>query len=250
MEAGFKVVFRLPSEAVDDDVNLSIFPRYGGSVITPAGSIVYMEYNDHTWRLPLPNKAHHSHKTGVKTLNAFSSLADEQDILPTSPDKDNQAPIDKNDERNEKDQKRFELMCRRQQEAAELHNAGGHRNATDTVRDLKAAGVQIKHLQRYIHAHKCKYCEANLGRKSYKCHKVKQAGGEELLVSTIVDPRAPNTPITQTLSNELEITCEPTSNAHLRPLSHCNGSNWKISDSAQFTDRRFIRLLTSADRTN
>ena len=27
------------------------------------------------------------------------------------------------------------------------------------VRDLKAAGIPVEHLQRYIHAHRCKYCE-------------------------------------------------------------------------------------------
>jgi hypothetical protein len=91
------------------------------------------------------------------------------------------------------------LLCT---EAAILHESYGHRNLTSLVKDLKAAGIPIKHLQRYLHAHKCKYCDANLGRASYFCKSAKQPGGEELVLSTIVDPLSPATPIMQTLANE------------------------------------------------
>ena len=121
-------------------------------------------------------------------------------------------------ERSESDQRRFELMCKRQQEAATLHDASGHRNPTDLVRDLKAAGVPVKHLQRYIHAHRCKYCEANLGRAGYKCQTAKQNGGGDLVISTIVDPLAPRTAITKTLADKHEVTSAPPSDTALRPF--------------------------------
>jgi hypothetical protein len=87
------------------------------------------------------------------------------------------------------------------------------------VKDLKAAGIPIKHLQRYLHAHKCKYCEANLGRASYYCKSSKQPGGDELVLSTIVDPLSPNTPITQPLANEHEVTSAPPTGSMLRPFN-------------------------------
>ena len=37
-------------------------------------------------------------------------------------------------------------MCTRQKQAHILHEAGGHRNARDTYRDLEAAGVQVNHI--------------------------------------------------------------------------------------------------------
>jgi hypothetical protein len=66
-----------------------------------------------------------------------------------------------------------------------LHESGGHRNARDNFRDLEAAGVPVHHLKRYIWAHKCKWCEFNLGRKSYYCQKARQPGGD-LEISTII----------------------------------------------------------------
>ena len=118
--------------------------------------------------------------------------------------------------RNEEDQRKFELMCRRQKQAAILHESYRHRNPTSLVKDLKAAGIPIKHLQRYLHAHKCKYCDANLGRASYYCKSAKQPGGEALVLSTVVDPLSPTTPITQTLANEHEVTSAPPTNTMLR----------------------------------
>ena len=95
--------------------------------------------------------AHHA------TLNGFSILAEQRG----SNEQSNTVQLST---RNEEDQRKFELMCRRQKEAAILHESFGHRNPTSLVKDLKAAGIPIKHLQRYLHAHKCKYCDANLGR--------------------------------------------------------------------------------------
>jgi hypothetical protein len=109
-------------------------------------------------------------------------------------------------------------MCRRQKESAILHESYGHRNPISLVKDLKAAGIPIKHLQRYLHAHRCKYCAANLGRASYYCKSAKQPRGDEVVLSTIVDPLSPNTPITQTLANEHEVTSAPPTGSMLRPF--------------------------------
>jgi hypothetical protein len=35
LEAVFKLVFRLPKDAVSDDVDIAFFPRYGGTILTP-----------------------------------------------------------------------------------------------------------------------------------------------------------------------------------------------------------------------
>ncbi len=126
-----------------------------------------MEYEEETWRLPRP---HFSSKRQIPTtlahhatqiINTFSILAEHQ--APEKPE------IVRLSERGEEDQRKFELMCRRQKEAAILHEAHGHRSPTSLVKDLKAAGIPIKHLQHYLHAHRCTYCEANLGRASYYC---------------------------------------------------------------------------------
>jgi hypothetical protein len=35
LESDFKLVFRLPKDAVSDDVDIVFFPRYGGTIVTP-----------------------------------------------------------------------------------------------------------------------------------------------------------------------------------------------------------------------
>jgi hypothetical protein len=200
-EDGFDVSFRIPVEAHVDGVDLTVYPKYGGRIITPGpdSRTVFMEYEEETWRLPRP---HVSSKRVMPTaltdhamLNIFSTLAEYQ--VPDKP-----MGIVRQSERGDEDQRKFELMCRRQKEAAILHESQGHRNPTSLVRDLKAAGIPIKHLQRYLHAYRCKYCEANLGRASYYCKSAKQPGGDELMLSTIVDPLSSHMRITQTLANE------------------------------------------------
>jgi hypothetical protein len=99
-----------------------------------------------------------------------------------------------------------------------LHESHGHCNPTSLVKDLKAACIPIKHLQHYLHAHRCKYCEANLGHTSYYCKSAKQPGGDELILSTIVDPTSPHMHITQTLANEHEVTSALTEGQELRPF--------------------------------
>jgi hypothetical protein len=180
---------------------------------------VFMEYEEETWRLPRP---HVSSKlvmptslTDHATLNIFPTLAEYQ--VPDKP-----MGTVRQSERGDEDQRKFELMCRQQKEAAILHESHGHRNPTSLVKDLKAAGIPIKHLQRYLHAHRCKYCDTNLGRASYSCKSksAKQPGGDELILSTIVDPLSPRMHITQTLANEHEVTSAPPEGTALCPFKN------------------------------
>jgi len=116
-EAGFDVRFRIPIEAELDSVSLVKYPKYGGYIVTPQpeSRTIYMEYAEETWRLPLPT--HHLTRTHqpLSTINAFSALSDVS--------ASESAPLQHNSphtERSEADQRRFELMCKRQQEAAIL----------------------------------------------------------------------------------------------------------------------------------
>ena len=214
-EAGFDVRFRIPIEAELDGVNLAKYPKYGGYIVTPQpeSRTIYMEYAEETWRLPLPIHNPTRINQPLSTINAFSALSDMSAPESAPPQNDSTHA-----ERSEADQRRFELMCKRQQEAAILHDASGHRNPTSLVRDLKAAGIPVKHLQRYIHAHRCKYCEANLGRAGYQCQTAKQNGGGDLVISTIVDPLNPRTAITKTLADQHEVTSDPSPDTALRPF--------------------------------
>jgi hypothetical protein len=145
-EDGFDVSFRIPIEAHIDGVDLTVYPKYGNRIITPGpdSRIIFMECEEETWRLTRP---HVSSKrvmptalTDHATLSIFSTLAEYQ-----FPDKPMVSV--RQSERGEEDQRKFELICRRQKEAAILHESHGHRNPTSLVKDLKAAGIPIKHLQ-------------------------------------------------------------------------------------------------------
>ena len=234
-EDGFDVSFRVPVETHIDGVDIVVYPKYGGKIITPGpdSRTVFMEYEEETWRLPRPQFSSERQKLTTlahhATLNTFSILAEHQ--APEKPE------IARLTQRGEEDQRKFELMCRRQKEAAILHEAHGHRNPTSLVKDLKAAGIPIKHLQRYLHAHRCKYCEANLGRASYYCKSAKQPGGDELILSTIVDPISPHMHITQTLANEHEVTSAPPEGTALRPFKSAMEQGSIMTELAtQFAD--------------
>ena len=58
-EAGFQVCFRIPVEAHLDGVDLTVYPKYGGKIITPNpdSRTIFMDYEDETWRLPKPTIA-------------------------------------------------------------------------------------------------------------------------------------------------------------------------------------------------
>jgi len=56
IEAGFTVNHKIPSQANEDGFSLKTVPLYGGIITTPDGkTIIVMEYDQHTWRLPLPS---------------------------------------------------------------------------------------------------------------------------------------------------------------------------------------------------
>ena len=124
-EVAFNVSFRIPIEAHIDGVDLTVYPKYVGRIITPGpdSRIIFMEYEEETWRLPRP---HVSSKrvipttlTDHATLNIFSTLAEYQ--VPDKP-----TGIVRQSERGEEDQRKFELMCRRQKETVILHESHGH----------------------------------------------------------------------------------------------------------------------------
>jgi len=141
-------------EAYADGVDPTVYPKYDGKIITPKpdSRTIFMEYEYETWRLPkptiAPNRVLPTTLANHATLNIFSALIEQQAGNERSDTARNSTP-------NEEDQRKFELMCRRQKEAAILHESYGHRNPTSLVKDLKAAGIPIKHLQRYLHAHTC-----------------------------------------------------------------------------------------------
>ena len=63
------------------------------------------------------------------------------------------------------DQERFEFQRKREKEVSILHDVS-HRHNRGRLEDLKAAGVETKHLQKHILAHRCKWCEANRGKRT------------------------------------------------------------------------------------
>jgi hypothetical protein len=83
-EDGFDVSFRIPVETHIDGVDLTVYPKYGGRIITPGpdSRTVFMEYEEETWWLPRP---HVSSKrvmptaiTDHTTFNIFSTLVEYQ----------------------------------------------------------------------------------------------------------------------------------------------------------------------------
>jgi hypothetical protein len=83
-EAGFQVCFRIPVEAHLDGVDLTVYPKYGGKIITPnpESRTIFMDYEDETWRLPKPTIAIKRELPTLlanhATLNGFSILAEQQ----------------------------------------------------------------------------------------------------------------------------------------------------------------------------
>ena len=209
MEAGFEVIFRLPQHADTDGFQPHKYPMYGGTIVTPNPSrTIVIEYRDHTWRLPIPQLRSPTEKLFlIDTHNSFTALNNDCSTLSISDGIDAESD-NPSSTQSEAEQRRFELMCSRQKQAQILHESGGHRNARDTYRDLEAAGVKAHHLKRYILAHQCKWCQSNLGRKTYHCQKARQPGGD-LEISTIVDPQNPKTMLTETLANIHQVTTAP-----------------------------------------
>jgi hypothetical protein len=83
-EDGFDVSFRVPVEAHIDGVDIAVYPKYGGKIITPGpdSRTVFMEYEEETWSLPRPQFSSERQKLTTlahhATLNTFSILAEHQ----------------------------------------------------------------------------------------------------------------------------------------------------------------------------
>jgi hypothetical protein len=125
LENGFHVSFRLSIKAYADGVDPTVYPKYGGKIITPEpdSRTIFMEYEDETWRLPkqttvAPNRVLPTTLANHATLNIFSALIEQQNG-------NERSDTARNSTQNEKDQRKFELMCRRQKEAAILHESYG-----------------------------------------------------------------------------------------------------------------------------
>ena len=94
-----------------------------------------MEYENETWRLPLPKgKEKHIKSKPLQMSNPYAPLRhlteqDDQDELNSSSDVD---------------QARFELQRKREREVSILHDVS-HRHNRGLLEDLKAAGVETKH---------------------------------------------------------------------------------------------------------
>ena len=149
-EAGYKIDFRLPTDAFTDNVDLEFFPRYGGTIVTPSSRIIHMIYENYTWTLPV--EPHFVSSVAV-SLRPFKEILRQ----PSSQDARH------NDEVL---QRRFELDKARRQQATNLHNSFGHPHNAALLKFVQHTGFECRYLKRYILAHQCPFCDANMGRRS------------------------------------------------------------------------------------
>jgi hypothetical protein len=78
MEAGFGVIFRLPKDAGTDGFHPDKYPLYGGTILTPENPprTIIIEYQDHTWRLPVPQlRVQNDKQYLIDTRNSFTPLS-------------------------------------------------------------------------------------------------------------------------------------------------------------------------------
>ncbi len=150
LETGFKLVFRLPKNAVSDDVDIVFFPRYGGTILTPCSRIIHMIYDNYTWTLPV--QPHCVSSDGV-SLRPFQEIM----VQPSSHSTRHTEEVL---------QRRFELDKTRSQEETNLHNCYGHPHNVALLKFVQHTGFEFRYLKRYILAHKCSFCDANMGRRS------------------------------------------------------------------------------------
>ena len=191
MEAGFKVLFRVPCEAHLDGFLPSRYPKYGGKITTPQGRVIIMDYESHTWRLPPPLISKTAPLKATPIFNSFSLLENM-----------GEEATDANDHcgrKSEADQRKFELMLSREKEVQVLHESHGHPHNKALYDDLIAAGVEVRHLQRYIMKHKCKFCTAARGKRSYKITKKTNSGS--LILTPLVNSENPDITITESLAH-------------------------------------------------
>ena len=127
MEAGYKIVFRIPSEA-----NIDGYPKLhncGGIFCTPSPNarIIVMQHENETWRLPLPSgKRHHVHNKSLHMSNSYSPF------LKLMEQYNQEATAAKSD----LDQTSFELQRTREMEVSILHDIS-HRHNRGLLEDLK-----------------------------------------------------------------------------------------------------------------
>jgi hypothetical protein len=78
MEAGFGVIFRLPKDAGADGFHPDKYPLYGGTILTPEKPprTIIIEYQDHTWRLPVPQlRVPNDKQYLIDTRNSLTPLS-------------------------------------------------------------------------------------------------------------------------------------------------------------------------------
>jgi hypothetical protein len=171
MEAGFDVVFRIPTDAILDEVDPILHPDYGGHITTPDGRQVMMIYFDKTWPLPQRASLQHSRSPPPRyheSLNPFSCLAQDDD---DNNDTDNmacpQSDTSQHSDLSEVEQRQFELRQNRQAAVQNLHNSFGHPNNQALLQHCQHAKIGTRYLKRYILSFECAFCQAALGRRSY-----------------------------------------------------------------------------------
>jgi hypothetical protein len=136
-ESGYKIDFRLPTDAFTDNVDLDIFPRYGVTIVTPSSRIIHMIYENYTWTLPVEP---HFVSSVAASLRPFKEIMRQ----PSSQDARH------NDEVL---QRRFELDKARRQQATNLHNSFGRPHNAALLKFVQYTGFECRYLKRYILAH-------------------------------------------------------------------------------------------------
>ncbi len=173
MEAGFDVVFRIPTDAILDEVDPILHPDYGGHITTPDGRQVMMIYFDKTWRLPQRASLQHSRSPPPRyheSLNPFSCLAQHD---ADNNDADNMAwpqsdTSQHSSDLSEVEQRQFELRQNRQAAVQNLHNSFGHPNNQALLQHCQHAKIGTRYLKRYILSFECAFCQAALGSKVFR----------------------------------------------------------------------------------
>ena len=136
LEAGFDVVFRIPTDAALDGVDPSLHPDYGGHITTPDGRQGMMIYYDKTWRLPQRASLTTS-RTPLprfhESLDPFACLAQGIQDEDDNNDADNmvwpQLDTSQHSDLSEVEQRQFELRMNRQAAVKNLHDSFGLHNS-------------------------------------------------------------------------------------------------------------------------
>jgi hypothetical protein len=134
LEVGYKLDFRLSDDAFTDNVDMDIFPRYGGTIVTPFSHTIHMIYDNYTWTLPV--EPHF-----VSGVDA--SLRPFQEIM-------RQPSSSEARHNDEVLQRRFELDKTLRQQATNLYNSFGHPHHAALLKFVHHTGFECRYLKRYI----------------------------------------------------------------------------------------------------